>query len=217
MEIRVLIASQSPVIRLGLRAIFDQSADIMIVGEVENGLEAIRITEKHMPDILLTGLELPDLAALELIVELERKKLPTQIVIFSRRAPVEMVLACLNSGAKGYLLADEISEKIVEAIRAVMSGEVRLSSKVTSSLVEYAFQRGPDEDKLPLLPVKLTQREQNVLELLVEGQTNADIATTLVITENTVRHHLRIIYSKLGVRHRGEAIIWAMRHGLGKE
>jgi NarL family two-component system response regulator YdfI len=216
-KIRIALAFQSPIIRLGLKALCEQYDDLEVIGETENKQAALSLIERKEPDLLLTGLVLQDNPSTELISSIKDKSLATESLILSRYVSALDVLACLDAGAKGYIVDREPIEKVVEAIHTVVKGEMCLSSEITINLVEYALHRPAEDDKLSNLPEKLTSREEEVLRVVATGKTNAEISTELGIAEHTVRYHLRNVYQKLNVRHRGEAILWAVRHGLWKD
>jgi len=204
--IRVLIADDHSVVRQGLRMFLELEADIELIGEASNGLEAVELARRFNPDVVLMDLLMPEMdgvAATEAI----RKTLPdTQVVALTSVLEDRAILDAIRVGAISYLLKDTESDKLCEAIRAAAAGEVRLSPEVAARLMR--------EVSAPESPETLTDRETDVLRVLARGLSNNEIAEELCITEATVKTHVSSILAKLGLPSRTRAALYALKIGL---
>jgi DNA-binding NarL/FixJ family response regulator len=213
--IRVVIADDQPLVRSGLRASFNDLPDIVIVGEAANGLEAVRRVREVTPDVVLMDINMPRMNGLESTREIGRLgEHPTKVVMLTMFDHDEYVFEALRIGASGFVLKDAPTEKLVEAVREVASGDALLSPSVTRRLIaEFARRPVLDSTASPAL-VNLTQRELDVFRLLVRGYHNEDIAKALVLGESTVKSHVQHLYQKLGVRDRVQLVIYAYENDL---
>ncbi len=204
--IQVLIADDHSVVRQGLRMFLELEADIELIGEASNGLEAVELARRFNPDVVLMDLLMPEMdgvAATEAI----RKALPdTQVVALTSVLEDRAILDAIRVGAISYLLKDTESDKLCEAIRAAAAGEVRLSPEVAARLMR--------EVSVPESPETLTDREIDLLRTLGRGLSNAEIADELCITEGTVKTHVSNILAKLGLPSRTRAALYALKIGL---
>lgn len=208
--IRILLADDHRVVREGIRDRLQQEPDLAVVGEAADGAEALRLAEGLRPDVLVLDIEMPKRSGIDVARALAgQSEAPRVIVLTAYDAP-EHVAELLAAGVAGYLTKDESLSTLVEAIRGVSSGETGwLSPRIaarSASLGEAADATAP--------PGGLTTRETEVLRLVAEGLTNADVAARLFLSEHTVRNHLASIFGKTGVRNRAEAATWAWRARL---
>ncbi len=209
--IRVLLVDDSSTLRTGLRQVFQQAPDVTIVGEAENGKDALLQIESLLPDVVVLDCQMPGIEGTEVAATIQKMCLPTNILAFSAYDDEAYVRGMLEAGAVGYLLKDETPERIIEAVRAVADGKGWFSPAIARRIAAWV-QR--EQSGLP----KLTGRELTELRLLAKGKTNNCIAEELSISERTVRFHLRNIYDKIGVHSRTEAVVWAVQHQLtGRE
>jgi DNA-binding NarL/FixJ family response regulator len=210
----VVIVDDHPIVRAGMRAILSTGADIKVVGEGENGADALRLVDEFCPDVLALDVQLPDLNGLEVTRRLRAQGKKTAILILTIHTDHETVFGLLEAGAVGYVLKDEAPETLVGAVRAAGRGESWFSPAVASQVVRRAVGNPKPESRQ--VPDDLTAREVDTLRLLAQGLDNAAIARTLVVTKRTVQNHISNIYGKLGVSSRTEAMLYAIRHGLAQ-
>jgi two-component system, NarL family, response regulator LiaR len=210
----VVIVDDHPIVRAGMRAILSTGADITIVGEGENGADALRLVGELCPDVLALDVQLPDVNGLEVTRRLRAQGKKTAILILTIHTDHETVFGLLEAGAVGYVLKDEAPETLVSAVRAAGRGESWFSPAVASQVVRRAV--GSPKVEAPEVPDPLTPREVDTLRLLAQGLDNTAIARALVVTKRTVQNHISNIYGKLGVSSRTEAMLYAIRHGLAQ-
>jgi DNA-binding NarL/FixJ family response regulator len=202
--IKVLVADDHPVIRAGLAKILGAESDITIVGEARDGLEAIEKALELKPDVVLMDIFMPRCSGLEATIAIRQKLPDARLLILTISEREEDLLQALRFGAQGYLLKSATITEVTEAVRKTAAGEAMLSPAIAARLVAE-FRQKSDEPAL-------SAREIEVLQLLGEGLTNAEIAHRLFICESTVRTHLQRLLSKLHLKNRAEAIAYAARH-----
>ena len=200
--IRVLLADDHQVVLEGLGAMIGRQSDMTVVGEANNGLEAVELWRAHRPDVALVDLRMPVLDGVGVVTEIRLMDPAARVVILTTYDTEEDIYQGIRAGARGYLLKDARRNEVLDAIRRVHAGETLLSPNVTAKLA----QRVTDE--------ALTDRERAVLTLLSAGKSNRDIASEIHIEESTVKSHLKSIFTKLHVVSRTEAVSVAMRRGL---
>lgn len=211
--IKLLIADDHGVVRQGLKAILATEPTFLVVGEAGNGQEALNLVEKHCPDILILDLMMPDINGLEVTRILAEQQSPTRVLILSMHNDEAYVLKALNSGARGYVLKDASAAVLVEAIREVAEGRRYLCSPLSDKAIESYIEKASEDSGTALLRV-LTNREKEVLWLLIEGASNADIADRLRISPRTAEVHRSRILKKLGVRNQAALVKLAIQKGL---
>jgi len=203
--IRVLLVDDHPALRLGLRVLLERAPDVELVGEAENGAEALALVEASQPDVVVLDCELPEMEGVEVAQEICRRNLPVRVLALSSYDDERYVRGMLDAGAVGYLLKDEAPGVIVTAARAAAQGEGYFSPAVAAKVA--AWSRGER-------PGGLTEREIEVLALVAEGLPNKQIAYRLQVAERTVQFHVSNILQKLGVASRVEAAVWAKEQGV---
>ena len=216
MSIRVLICDDQPLVRAGFRTILGAKSDIEVVGEAENGLEAVALTERRRPDVILMDIRMPVLDGVEATRRLVRAGSPARILVLTTFDLDEYVHAAIRAGASGFLLKDVTPAKLLEAIRIVAGGDALLAPSVTRRLLERFATTLPPEAGSSDTLAQLTSRETEVLRLLAGGMSNAEIAAELVVSEATVKTHISSLLRKLGLRDRVQAVIVAYETGLVK-
>ncbi|MCC6617805.1 MAG: response regulator [Chloroflexi bacterium] len=207
--IRVLLVDDHAMVRRGLRGFLELIKDFDIVGEAENGREAVAAADRLAPDVILMDLLMPEMGGLEAIAAIKGVHPEIEIVAVTSFIEEEKVTAALEAGASGYLLKDAEAEEVAQAIRAAYNGEVHLDPAVSRLLAQRLRQR---RDAEPVEP--LTAREKEVLAQLAKGAANKEIAYELGITERTARTHVSNILGKLGLASRTQAALYAVEHKL---
>ena len=214
MSIRVLICDDQALVRAGFRAILGSRPEIEIVGEAENGAEAVALAERRRPDVILMDIRMPLLDGVEATRRLVAKGSPARILVLTTFDLDEYVHAAIRAGASGFLLKDVTPAELVEAIRIVAGGDSLLAPSVTRRLLERFAVTLPPGDQSSEVLGRLTARETEVLRLLAGGLSNAEIASELVVSEATVKTHISSLLRKLGLRDRVQAVILAYETGL---
>jgi DNA-binding NarL/FixJ family response regulator len=203
----VVLADDQRVIREGLVSLLGLLPDIQVLGTAADGEEAIALVERLRPDIVLMDLRMPRCDGVTATRRLREQGSPTQVVVLTTYADDRSVVEALRAGARGFLTKDAGAEEIKRAIGAVVRGEAAIDPAVQHHLVN-AVAGGTE------LPDGLTPREAEVLGLVAQGLSNGEIATTLVVSEATVKSHINHLFTKTGVRDRAQAVAYAFRHGL---
>jgi NarL family two-component system response regulator LiaR len=208
--IRVLIADDHAIVRKGIRAVLEIVPDIEVVGEAENGRDAVTRVEQLRPDVILMDLVMPEMDGIEAIRRIKDRQLEARILVLTTFAGEDKIFPAIKAGALGYHLKDSRPEELVQAIRQVYRGESSLHPVIARKVLEELSR--PSER--PPTPDPLTPREVQVLQLVAQGLENPEIAERLVITEATVRTHVSNITSKLHVASRTQAALYALREGI---
>jgi len=206
--IRVVIADDHLLVREGLRSVLAVADDILLVGEASDGAEAIELAGTLSPEVMLMDLRMPRVDGMEAIRQIKARHPAIEIVILTTYDDDAHILQGLGAGARGYLLKDAGRNALFDAVRAAARGESLLPPEVVAALLAHSKARERAEGK------GLSQREQEVLGLLVTGATNREIAMQLNITQRTVKAHVTSILNKLGVSSRTEAVAVAIRTEL---
>jgi DNA-binding NarL/FixJ family response regulator len=206
--IRVAIADDHRVVRVGLEQLLATFEDVELVGAADGGEAAVDLGRTATPDVMLLDLSMPDLDGIGVTRRLAEVSPDTRIVLFTSFSDREGIVAALDAGAVGYLLKDAEPGEIHAAIRAAARGEAPLAPKAAAALLSA---RG---DRSSAGGVELTPRERDVLRLVIEGHANKQIARRLGISEKTVKGHLTNVFQRIGVADRTQAALWAERHGI---
>lgn len=212
--IRVLLADDDRLVRSGLRALLDAESDITVVGEAADGSEAIEQARTLLPDVVLIDVRMPKLDGVSATREIVSWKRRPRVLVLTTFDLDEVVDDAVEAGADGFLLKRATPEQLIEGIRTVFAGDALVAPAVTRRLLQaYAGRRPADRERLQLA-AHLTGREADILRLLAEGLSNVEIATQLWLSPETVKTHVKSILSKLGVRDRTQAVVWAYRTGF---
>jgi DNA-binding NarL/FixJ family response regulator len=210
--IRVLLADDEELVRTGLRMILDAEPDITVVGDAVDGADAVARAEELAPDVVLMDIRMPRLDGLEATRRIGAMSTGPKVVILTTFDLDEHVYAALAAGASGFLLKDAPASQLVHAIKVATAGDALLAPSVTRRLIARFADNHPHPR--PQLPVDLTAREIEVLGLMAEGLSNAEIAARLVVGDATVKTHVARVLAKLGVRDRVQAVVLAHRSGM---
>jgi DNA-binding NarL/FixJ family response regulator len=209
--LRVVIADDQPMMRAGFKSVLQSAGDITVVGEAENGEEAVSLARAQRPDVVLMDIRMPVMDGIE-----ATRRLPDQrVLILTTFGLDEYIIDALRAGASGFLLKDAPTDDVLSAVRAVAAGDAVLSAAVTRQLLDQVGRRLPaavSRDAREL--AGLTDREEEFLRMLAAGLSNAEIAAAMVVSEATVKSHVSRLLGKLGLRDRVQAVIYAYETGL---
>lgn len=215
--IRILIADDHPLFRNGVRALLESVEGMEVAGEASTGEEAVAMAEACQPDLVLMDIQMPQLNGIEATRRIAATSPHIGIIMITMFQDDDSVFAAVRAGARGYLLKGSRQEELLRAIRSVANDEAIFSPGVAQRVMQYFTQRvekAPVQGAGHLFPT-LTQREYEVLELIAQRCSNAEIAARLVLSPKTVRNHVSNIYDKLHVADRAEAILAARVAGVG--
>lgn len=213
--IRVLIADDQPLYRRGLEVVLHTEEHIEVVGEAENGEEAIAKAEELAPDVVLMDVRMPKINGIEATQAIRDRVPTTKILMLTVSDEDSDLYEAIKAGASGYLLKEVSVEEVADSIRAVMQGESKITPSMASKLINEFSAMSKRADERQRLPVpQLTARELEVLKLVAKGMSNREIADELFISENTVKNHVRNILEKLHLHSRMEAVMYALREKL---
>jgi DNA-binding NarL/FixJ family response regulator len=208
--IKVLLVDDQSLIRQGLRALLELELDLEIVGEAENGEQAINLVAQLQPDVVLLDIRMPIMDGVAATREIQKRFPQTKILVLTTFDDDEYVSAALQNGAMGYLLKDTPSEELAVAIRAVDKGYTQLGPGIVKKLMtQFSHPTPTQSPPLPSSLMELTPREKEVLRLIATGANNREIAQELYISEGTVKNHVTNILNRLNLRDRTQAAIWA--------
>ena len=212
-KIRVLIADDHPIVRGGLRQLLETEADIQVIDEASDGIEALEKARAHHPDVLLLDIAMPSLSGLEVAQQVKDLAPETRVVILSMYEKEAYARQLLDAGVLGYVLKGGPSEEILAAIRAARAGRYFLSSSITSSVVS-TYLKSRQEEATDKGYQSLSERERQVFLLLVEGNSTTQLSDILYISPKTVEKHRANILNKLELRNPVEMVRYAIRIGL---
>lgn len=214
MTITTVVADDQALVRAGFRKILEAAADIVVLGEAGDGLEAVRVVSDLRPDVALLDIRMPRLDGIEAARQmLTAPDARTRVMMLTTFGVDEYVFASLKAGASGFLLKDAPPEQLIDAVRIVAAGDGLLAPQVTRSVIER-FVASDYDPALRGRVASLSPRETEVLRSLTRGLTNAELAAELFVSEATVKSHIAGLLTKLGVRDRVQAVIAAYESGL---
>lgn len=211
---KVLICDDQAIVRDGLELLLKLEKDLSVVGSAADGAEALELTARTSPDLVLMDLKMPGMNGVEATRRIRAEHPDVKVLVLTTFDDDEWVFDAIRAGASGYLLKDTPREKLVEAIRGTLAGKSFVDPGVAGKLLDQVASR--QEQPQSLVTGQLSRREVEVLQLLAHGLSNAEIASRLHLSEGTVRNHVSAIFSKLGVTDRAQAAILAIRHGLDR-
>jgi len=208
--IKVLITDDHPVVREGLSAMLNKEPDIRVVGEAENGTEAIDKAKELQPDVVLMDLRMPEVDGVEAMRQIRAANPGIKFIVLTTYDNDEYIFKGIEAGARAYLLKDAPREELFKAIRAVYKGESLIEPAVAGKVLD----RFAELSRQAQAPERLSERELEVLKLMAKGAANKEIAAGLCISESTVKTHIQTIFQKLGVGDRTEAVTEAIKKGI---
>jgi DNA-binding NarL/FixJ family response regulator len=197
-----MLVDDHPAFRVGMAALVETEPDLEVIAQTGSGRQALEMYRQHKPDVVLMDLRLPDLGGVEAIIALRKEFPAARVIVLTTFDLDEDIFRATQSGAQSYLLKDTPEDELIATIRAVHGGKGTLPQRVAQRLA--ARRQRPD----------LSQRELDVLQQLAKGRTNKEIASHLFISEDTVKSHIKGLFSKLNVKDRTDAVITAFRHGI---
>jgi DNA-binding NarL/FixJ family response regulator len=213
MSITVFLADDHAVVRDGLRFLLEAQHDIKVVGDAANGRDAVRQVAQLCPDVVIVDIAMPDLNGIEATRQIRETRPSAQVIILSMHSTTEHVFRALQAGARGYLLKESAGVEVINAVRAVHDGRRYLSEKISDQVIDdYVRQRDAVEAESPL--ARLSPREREVLQLVVEGKSSAEIADILFLSPNTVETYRSRLMQKLGISDLPGLVKFAIQHGL---
>lgn len=201
-QIKLIVVDDHPTFRMGLAALVESQPDMTVIAEAGGGKAALELYRQKKPDVVLMDLRMPDLGGVETILALLKDFPAAKVIVVTTYDMDEDIYRAIQAGAKSYLLKDMPREQVITTIREVHAGKHKLPPNVLNLLQ----QRARRED--------LTEREMEIIQLIVKGRSNKEISSALFISEDTVKYHLKTLFTKLEAQDRTEAAISAIRHGI---
>lgn len=208
MTIRIVLADDHPIVREGLASVLETQPDFEVVGQANDGSEAVDVVSALKPDVVLLDLEMPHLDGVQALRAMRAENAAVKVLVFTAFDTDERIIGAVQAGARGYLLKGAPRDELFNAIRVVAQGGSTLQPVVAAKLMERMSSPGAGSDEA------LTEREREVLQSMAQGLQNKEIAQRLVISERTVKFHVSAILAKLGAGNRTEAVRLAMQRGL---
>jgi len=212
-KVRIVIAEDHTILREGLRSLLSSNPNFEVVGEAEDGREAIRCAEKLKPRLILTDLSMPRMNGMEAIKEIKKRSPETKVLVLTVHKAEEYILAAFRAGADGYLLKDSTHAELVMAVNKVLSGRHYISPEISEKVIE-GYLDGKKTLKSRTSWETLTQREREILKLIAEGYKNKDIAEDLCISVKTVEKHRANLMEKLDLHNVQALTAFAIERGL---
>ena len=212
-KVRIVLADDHTILREGLRALLTADDEIVVVGEAQDGREAVRCVERLEPDLLLMDLSMPRMSGMDAIREIKKRYPDTRIIALTVHKTEEYLLTTLQAGADGYVLKDATHDELVMAIRTVMAGKSYLSPDVSEKVIE-GYLVGKESSRSLSAWETLSQREREVLKLIAEGYKNKEIAEDLCISLKTVEKHRANLMKKLDLHNAAALTVYAVEKGL---
>ena len=212
MAVTVLLADDHPIVRQGLRHLFEEESEINIVGEASDGLQAVQLTEKLKPNVLILDIMMPDLNGLEVLRQVKERSPGTTSIVLSMQSADVYVVEALKAGALGYVLKETGPSEMLNALQQVVRGQRYLSPRISERLIDVLIQT---VEKAPADPYQtLTNREREVLQMAAEGLSSSEIGKRLSISPRTAELHRGRMMNKLGLRNQTELIRYALKRGI---
>lgn len=212
--VRILIADDHEVVRIGLRSLLERYPEFQVVGEAASGAAAIEMVDQLLPDVVVMDIRMPEVNGVDACRRIKEKHPQVKVIMLTSYPDDEAVFGAVMAGASGYVLKQVGSTELVDAIHTVARGESLLDPSVTGKLLERVRMMSADEQPPH---EKLNMQERRILALIAEGKTNREIAEALYLSEKTVRNYVSMILSKLGLANRAEAAAYAVRQNMVRD
>lgn len=213
MTITVFLVDDHAVVRDGLRLLLEAQDNIKVIGDAANGREAVQQVEQLHPDVVVMDIAMPELNGIEATRQIREACPSAQVIVLSMHATTEHIFRALQAGARGYLLKESAGVEVINAVRTVHAGHRYLSQKISDKVVDnYVRQREAAETTIPL--ARLSPRERQILQLVVEGESSAEIASALSLSRKTVETYRSRLMRKLGISDLPSLVKFAIRQGL---
>jgi len=217
-NIEVLIVDDHPLLRQGLKTLLELEGEITVVGQASNGPEALRLADQLRPDVVLLDINMPGMNGIEVAKALRERRPEVAILVLTIHDDETYVKEMIRSGAKGYLLKDAEPREVVAAIKKVAAGESVYPTDLMERVMEHyhnlEMKYGKLQSAAAISDLSLTTRELEILQYIVEGMSNKEIAAALYISEKTVKNHITSLLRKLNVEDRTQAAVFAVSQGL---
>ncbi|PFL95489.1 response regulator [Bacillus cereus] len=214
MKIKVLLVDDHTVVLKGLAFFLSTQEDLELVGEANNGKEALVKVGETTPDVILMDLYMPEMDGVEATAYIKKEYPNVKVIVLTSFSDQAHVLPALRAGASGYILKDVEPDQLVEAIRSAYKGNIQLHPDIANALLSQTLPVEKKEEEPSIQVDVLTARENEVLQLLAKGMSNKEVASVLVITEKTVKAHVSSILSKLNLSDRTQAALYAVKNGI---
>lgn len=217
--ITVLVADDQPLVRVGLRTILDNEPDLSVVAEAGDGVEAYELTRRHRPDVVLMDVRMPVIDGITATRNIVASGVDSRVLVLTTFDLDSYVYEALKAGASGFVLKDMPRDQLIHAVRVVAGGETLLAPAVTRRLIGRYLEHPDVGERLVVDPriKRLSDREAEVLRLVAQGMSNAEIADELVVSQTTVKTHVASVLRKLEVRDRVQAVVLAFQSGLATD
>ena len=212
MTVTVLLADDHPIVRQGLRHLFEAESNIRAVGEASNGLEAVQLVEKFKPDVLIVDIVMPELNGLEVLKQVRERSPQTRCIVLSMQSADVYVVEALKAGALGYVLKETGPSELINAVHQVIQGQRYLSPRISERLIDMLIESSPKSTADPYQT--LTNREREILQMAAEGLSSAEIARRLSISPRTAELHRGRMMNKLGLKNQTDLIRYAFKRGI---
>jgi DNA-binding NarL/FixJ family response regulator len=214
MTLRIVLVDDQSMVRTGFRMILEAEDDIEVVGEADDGEHAITVTRQLRPDVVLMDVQMPRMDGIEATRQIvQADGVSSRVLVLTTFERDEYVFGALRAGASGFLLKNAPPEELVHAVRVVSTGDALLAPSVTRRIIEDYSRRAAPQPRDASID-RLTDRELEVLRLLATGKSNAELAALLFVGEGTIKTHVSSVLSKLGLRDRVQAVVYAYETGL---
>jgi DNA-binding NarL/FixJ family response regulator len=216
--IKVILVDDHSLVRAGIRSLILNIPGVEVIGEADNGRDAIKLIDDLNPDLVLLDIAMPELNGLEVVARISKEYSDTKVIILSMHTNEEYVVQALRSGSSGYLLKDAAPNELEIAVNAVMKGETYLSPAISKHVVDNYLRRisniSPDKDLSPDIFTQLTSRQREILQLIAEGNSTKEIANKLNVSVKTVETHRMQLMDRIGIHDVAGLVRYAIRVGI---